>query len=138
MTATTVPSRLHIELLSDATFNRGEGTAGLVDVEVEHDEFGLPLIGGRTVRGLLRDSWLSMQACFPNLADAAARVLGRSKRLDEGCRLRVGDALLSAPVREAVRVAVERQEHPLGPERSPGFGTRPPRIGAAAHPRQRR
>jgi hypothetical protein len=116
MTQGTAASHLQIELLSDATFSRGEGTAGLVDVEVEHDVGGLPFIGGRTVRGLLRDSWLSMHACFPDLADAAARVLGRSKSLDEGCRLRVGDALLPAPIREAVRLGLERQEHPLGPE----------------------
>jgi hypothetical protein len=57
-----------------------------------------------------------MHACFPDLADAAARVLGRSKSLDEGCRLRVGDALLPEPIREAVRLGLERQEHPLGPE----------------------
>jgi len=116
MTSSTARSRLHIELLSDATFSRGEGTAGLVDVEVEHDGLGLPFIGGRTVRGLLRDSWLSMQACFPDLADAGARVLGRSRSLDEGCRLRVGDALLPAPIQESVRGGLERQEHPLGPE----------------------
>jgi hypothetical protein len=116
MTPSTVPTRLHIELLSGATFSRGEGTAGMVDVEVEHDALGLPFIGGRTVRGLLRDSWLSMQACFPDLAGAAARILGRSKSLDEGCRLRVGDALLPAPILEAVHGGLERQEHPLGPE----------------------
>jgi len=116
MTGITAPSRLRIALLSDATFSRGEGTAGQVDVEIEHDALGLPFIGGRTVRGLLRDSWLSMQACFPDLAGAAARVLGRSKSVDQSCRLRVGDALLPAPIRRAVRLAVERQDHPLGPE----------------------
>lgn len=116
MTRGTTPSRLQVELLSDATFSRGEGTAGLVDVEVEHDVRGLPFISGRTVRGLLRDSWLSMHACFPDLADAAARVLGPSKSLDEGCRLRVGDALLPSPIREAAFRGIERQEHPLGPE----------------------
>lgn len=116
MTQHPEASHLHIELLSDATFSRGEGTAGLVDVEVEHDARGLPFIGGRTVRGLLRDSWLSMHACFPHLAEAAARVLGRSRRLDESCRLRVGDAVLPAPIREAVRQFVERSEHLLGPE----------------------
>lgn len=28
---------LHLKLLSDATFGRGDGVAGLVDAEVEHD-----------------------------------------------------------------------------------------------------
>jgi hypothetical protein len=38
------PERLVVELLSDTTFGRGEGTAGLVDVEIEHDSYpGLSL-----------------------------------------------------------------------------------------------
>jgi hypothetical protein len=102
------PSALRIELLSDTTFSRGEGTAGVVDTEVEHDELGLPFIGGRTVRGLLRDAWLSMHGHFPDLARAADRVLGRSQSLNESCRLRIGDALLDPTLRAAVRAAAER------------------------------
>jgi CRISPR/Cas system CSM-associated protein Csm3 (group 7 of RAMP superfamily) len=45
---------LKIELLSDTTFARGDGTAGVVDNEVEHDAVtGLPIIKGRTVKGLV-------------------------------------------------------------------------------------
>lgn len=45
---------LTIELLSDTTFGRGEGTASLVDVEIDHDEkTGLPYINGRRLKGLL-------------------------------------------------------------------------------------
>lgn len=109
------PSFLCIELLSDATFSRGEGTAGVVDIEVEHDELGMPFIGGKTVRGLLRDSWLSMSSHFPSLEPAAERVLGRSQALDESCRLRIGDALLPAPIRAAASTAVRRTESPLSP-----------------------
>lgn len=112
MTAWT-PSHLRIELLSDTTFSRGEGTAGVVDVEVEHDDFGIPFVGGRTIRGLLRDSWLSMCGCFPELADAAEHVLGRSQSFDESCKLRVGDGLVSKPIREAVQAASMRDSHPL-------------------------
>ncbi len=120
MTHGTSPLTLQIELLSDATFSRGEGTAGVVDTEVEHDEFGLPFLGGKTIRGLLRDSWLSMGGYFPDLADAAERVFGRSRSLDEACRLRIGDALLPDRVRDIVRVAT-------GPE--PGEGRlMPPMI----------
>lgn len=116
MTGPAAPSLLHVELLSDATFGRGEGTAGVVDVEVEHDDRGLPFIGGKTLRGLLRDSWLSMCEHFLDLNEAASRVLGRSQSLDEGCRLRIGDAHLPGPVRAAARAAVERTEKPLSPE----------------------
>lgn len=115
MTNGTSPSFLQIELLSDTTFSRGEGAAGVVDTEVERDDLGMPFIGGKTVRGLLRDSWLSMSRHFPSLVDAAARVLGRSQAVDESCRLRIGDAVLPAEIRAAVRRAAEREEHPLAP-----------------------
>jgi hypothetical protein len=104
---------LHVELLSDSTFSRGEGTAGVVDTEVEHDHLGLPFIGGKTLRGLLRDSWLSMCHSFAALNPAAERILGRSRSLDETCRLRIGDARLPDSMRHTVRTAVERSERPL-------------------------
>lgn len=109
------PRTLHIELLSDTTFGRGEGTAGVVDVEVEHDAYGMPYIGGKSIRGLLRDSWLSMEAYFPDLNDAATRVLGRSQALDDVCRLRVSDASLPNDLRDVVRQAAERSEYPIPP-----------------------
>src|SRR6185295_15774685 len=45
--------QLQLTLSSDATFGRGEGVAGLLDAEVEHDEYGLPFLRGRTLKGLL-------------------------------------------------------------------------------------
>jgi hypothetical protein len=116
MMSSYLPSVLQIELLSDATFSRGEGTAGQVDTEVEHDKFGMPFIGGRTVRGLLRDSWLSMCTHFTGLNEAAERILGRSQALNESCRLRIGDAVLPASMRSTIRAAAERTEHKLVPE----------------------
>lgn len=109
------PVCLEIELLSDATFSRGEGSAGVVDTDVERDEFGMPFVGGKTVRGLLRDSWLSMPQYFPNLETAAERTLGRSQTVDDSCQLRIGDAVMPAAIRSAVYKAVERQEFPLAP-----------------------
>lgn len=118
MTGQWTPRFLRIELLSDATFSRGEGTAGFVDTDIEHDALGIPFIGGKTVRGLLRDSWLSMAEHFPEkeLRDAAERVLGRTGSLDEECRLRIGDALFPEPLRRTVESAAIRKENPLPPE----------------------
>jgi CRISPR/Cas system CSM-associated protein Csm3 (group 7 of RAMP superfamily) len=41
-----------LTLLSDTAFGRGEGVAGLVDAEIEHDANGLPFLHGRGVKGL--------------------------------------------------------------------------------------
>ncbi|MCB1057343.1 MAG: RAMP superfamily protein [Acidobacteria bacterium] len=108
-----IPSGLVVELLSDTTFGRGEGTAGAVDVEVEHDRFGCPFLGGKTLRGMLRDSWLSMSPHFPGLEKAAERVLGLSGDVQERSILRVGDAVLGETVRSWIRKAVERPNHPI-------------------------
>lgn len=109
------PCTLHIELLSDSTFSRGEGTAGVVDTEVEHDELGLPFIGGKTIRGLLRDAWLSMCKHFEGMEEAAARVLGRSRAREDSCRLRIGDAHLPEGIRNTVRNAVATEKR-LAPD----------------------
>ena len=47
---------LRLELTSAATFGRGDGVAGLIDNEVEHDDDGFPFLRGRTLKGLLREA----------------------------------------------------------------------------------
>ena len=49
----TVNYQLKLTLESDTTFGRGAGAAGEVDVEILHDESGFPMLGGRTLKGLL-------------------------------------------------------------------------------------
>ena len=103
------PKSITIRLLSDTTFGCGEGTAGEVDVEVEHDQDGLPFIGGKVLHGLLRDTWLSMQDCFPDLEEAAEYVLGREAALAEEAILKIRDAVLPDDVQAWVRYAVHRK-----------------------------
>jgi len=110
------PQALTVGLLSDTTFARGEGTAGLVDVEVDHDEFGLPLVRAKRLHGLLRDGWLSLRGHFPDLAPAARKMLGEEADLKETAILRLGDALLPAGVRDWAEYALGREHHPLRPE----------------------
>jgi len=106
---------IQIDLLSDSAFSRGEGTAGLVDVEVEHDEWGLPFLGGKTIRGLLRDSWLSMQHCFPDLVPSAGRVFGLEADCEESSILHIGDAVVDEETRCWIKAAESRQNHPISP-----------------------
>ncbi|HXK58584.1 MAG TPA: RAMP superfamily protein [Acidobacteriota bacterium] len=104
---------IQIKLLSDATFSRGEGTAGVVDVEVEHDEWGLPYLGGKTIRGLLRDSWLSMRHCFPDLAQPSKRVFGPEADFGECSILHIGDAVVDDRVKDWIRAAQVRNHYPV-------------------------
>jgi hypothetical protein len=108
-------SSIQIELLSDAVFSRGEGTAGVVDVEVEHDELGLPFLGGKTIRGLLRDSWLSMRHCFPELSQTAERVFGPEADCNERSILWLGDAQVDEATRQWIKAAETRENRSVSP-----------------------
>lgn len=106
-------SFIQVELLSDAAFSRGEGTAGIVDVEVEHDDLGLPFLGGKTIRGLLRDSWLSMRHCFSERSRTWERVFGPEADFEDRSILRIGDAVVDGETRKWIEAAKTRDRHPI-------------------------
>lgn len=98
-------------LLSDATFGRGDGVAGLVDAEVQHDEAGLPYLGGKTLKGLLGAECAEILfALRQNPArnmdkweSAAAQLFGQpGSGTKETGMMHVGDAYLPKPLRAAV------------------------------------
>ena len=101
---------LTMTLLSDTTFGSGDGVAGLVDVEVQHDPNGLPYLGGRTLRGMLREACELIVEVAPVWKDAKDRLFGESKR--EAYQLgilRVGNALLPKMLREVIADEVNRE-----------------------------
>lgn len=100
---------LQLELLSAATFGRGDGVAGLVDREVEHDEDGFPFLRGRTLKGLLFEAAEDLVFAFEQLGEeswAAVRnaVFGRpgSGVPGQGI-LHVGDARIPDALRALTR-----------------------------------
>jgi hypothetical protein len=107
---------LQIKLLSDTTPGNGEGLAGLLDAEVQHDsDTGLPFIPGRTVKGLLVESCadiLYASACcsiktLPALEEAAIKLFGNPGSHFEGkALLRVDNAVLPADFRAWIAAQV--------------------------------
>lgn len=106
------PLWLELTLLSDATFGRGDGVAGLVDAEVQQDRYGLPYLSGRTLKGLMTgecaEVLFALEKVVPAQRErwrAAARFLfgEPGSDLESIARLRIGDAQLPADLREAVR-----------------------------------
>lgn len=99
---------LRLQLLSDTTFGRGDGVAGLIDQEVEHDAHGFPYLRGRTLKGLLSEECDNLIAV---MADAkrqhwqhiAARLFGvPGSTLDTMALMHVGDACLPEDLRSAI------------------------------------
>ena len=106
--------RLVIELLSDSAFGRGDGVAGRVDAEVQHDEYGCPFLGGRTLKGLLREECINLLYALDVAGKAehwwpsARRLFGEPGSTIEGRSfLHIGDATLADDLRDAVAHSVK-------------------------------
>jgi hypothetical protein len=111
------PQRLTIDLLSETTFGGGGITPGEVEIEIDHDDLGLPRLSAKTIHGLFRDTWLSMQEVFrtDEYKESAARLFGLVADFGEETILRIGDAEVDDATRSVVRRAVTREDAPLSP-----------------------
>jgi len=107
---------LRLVLKSDATFGRGDGVAGLVDAEVEHDEYGLPYLRGRSLKGLLVEECANVLYALERqgngavtcLENAAGWLFGRAgSTLGDDARMQVGPAQLPEALRNSVKAEVE-------------------------------
>ena len=110
---------IHLKLLSDATFGRGDGVSGLVDQEIEHDpRTGLPLMRGRTLKGLLVEGCadifygLKQAADVPaSLQESAVYLFGEpGSGLATAAQMQVGTAQFPADLRQAVYAKVAKDE----------------------------
>ena len=111
--------RLKFTTESDATFGRGDGLASLIDAEVQHDIYGLPFLGGRSLKGLLEEECASILfALHPmkdqQFYDAARHLFGipGSSDSDEAI-LHIGDAKLPEDLRNAIAIASEVENNKL-------------------------
>lgn len=111
---------LHLKLLSDATFGRGDGVAGLIDAEVEHDAVtGLPFLRGRALKGLLAEECANILFALSTsnpeaasrLAKAGQFLFGKAgSTLEDDALMHVGAAMLPEELRLAVETNVKRRE----------------------------
>jgi hypothetical protein len=102
---------LQLSLESDAAFGRGDGVAGVVNADIQHDLNGLPYLGGKTLKGLLDAACGEVLSAIglakPGQLQAwqasAQRLFGApgSEGEQVGC-LHFGDALLPDDLRAAV------------------------------------
>lgn len=101
---------LRIELLSDTCFSRGDGVAGYVDIEIKHDQYGMPYVDGRTLKGLLSAACgeildalaLSASAAHDSMAKAAKALFGAPGSSGEKAKLRIGMGSLPQDLRVAI------------------------------------
>ncbi|KOP23925.1 RAMP superfamily protein probably involved in DNA repair [Hapalosiphon sp. MRB220] len=107
---------LKIKLLSDTTFGRGDGVAGLVDQEVEHDSYGFPYLRGRTLKGLLSEECDNLVAAIlhdnqhENWQKISDQLFGKpGSTLDNQGIMHVGDACLASDLRTAIASQIDEE-----------------------------
>ncbi len=106
---------IKIKLLSDTTFGRGDGVAGLIDAEVEHDRYGFPYLRGRTLKGLLSEECDNLILLLPESQqqtwiEIRYQLFGQAGSTQETmAQMHVGDACLPSGLRNAI--AQQQQEN---------------------------
>jgi hypothetical protein len=117
--------QIKIRLLSETTFGRGDGVPGLVDDEIDYDpDTGLPLVKGRTVKGLLVEECANIldslsrarPGAVPALERSAQRLFGAagSREQDAGW-LHYGEARVADAIRQAVAAAIAANQNLVSP-----------------------
>lgn len=101
------PNKIIIRIKSAATFGKGDGVAGLVDREIEHDQYGFPFLRGKTLKGLLAESAENIVFALENnkiWRDAKDHLFGLPGRgNNERGILHIGDAQLSEALRTKIK-----------------------------------
>lgn len=119
---------ISFRLRSDATFGRGDGVPGMIDREVEHDEYGVPFLRARTLKGLLSeeaDNLLYVLGKMGKNADgrwtsARNQLFGRPgsrAKDDDGpvdALVRYGHAQLPVSLRQTVRMTLTQTDRVVG------------------------
>ncbi len=112
---TTSPNLIRITIKSAATFGRGDGVAGLVDREIEHDTSGFPFLRGKTLKGLLKESAENVVYALETLQhksgweDAKNNLFGKPGRgTTERGILHISDAILPADLRNEILSAIPK------------------------------
>lgn len=106
---------LKMLLLSDTTFGRGDGVAGLIDQEVEHDPNGFPYLRGRTLKGLLSeecDNLITVISEPPpsRWIKAADHLFGiPGSTLETISKMHVGDVCLPPDLRRKVGIQLDQE-----------------------------
>lgn len=100
---------LKFTLKSDAAFGRGDGVTGLVDAEIQHDEFGCPYLSGRALKGILVNECADILACLSlerwlRWSTVAKQLFGQpGSQANDSAGITIGNAQLPDDIRQALK-----------------------------------
>jgi CRISPR-associated protein Csx10 len=105
---------LKIHFHTDTCFSMPAALDATVDANVALDPYGLPVAPGKTLHGLLRDTWLSLGPIVDpdNLGEA---LFGVTKSHEDRGLLRIGDAAITDETRRWADWAANREHQAVSP-----------------------
>lgn len=101
---------IEIELLSECILGSGESVPGVVDLEVLHDELGLPFYNAKTLKGKLREN----AECLVNLLEKEfhnkefENLFGFSNK-NEMNKVTFSNAMVEEKIRECLKSEIENR-----------------------------
>ena len=103
---------LVVHMESEAVFGSGESVPGYVDLEILHDEAGLPFLKSKTLKGKLREEAVNLAKRFDQMAPALGASELVSRLFGEGgatftTLLRVSDLKVSRGVEQMLKKGLE-------------------------------
>ena len=104
---------IRFTLYSDAAFGRGDGIAGLVNQEVQHDEYGFPFLGGKAIKGILVNECADILAALPapqraSWQGVALALFGQpGSEQHSQAKVSIGDAMLPQQLRQAIQADID-------------------------------
>ncbi|MEZ4673352.1 MAG: hypothetical protein R2932_03810 [Caldilineaceae bacterium] len=113
---------LTFTLQSDTAFGRGDGVAGFLDQEVQHDIYGCPYLGGKALKGILVNECADILAALPDAMQerwqaTALYLLGRPGSTHEVTpKMQIGDACLPQGLRQAIQADINSSRPSLSRE----------------------
>lgn len=110
---------LTFTLHSDTAFGRGDGVAGFLDQEVQHDAYGCPYLGGKALKGLLVNECADILDALPPATQSQWTDVARTLFGEPGGThatsplLQIGDAQLPADLRSAIKSDIDSERPSL-------------------------
>lgn len=103
--------KLRIELLSDTMMGSGMAVPGIIDSDIRYDEYGLPYMNAKTLKGHIREQMELLQAYDAEYAtiDIGALLGSDDKAAEKKLgKLRFSKVCLSEGVQETLKDAIRK------------------------------
>ncbi len=103
--------KLTMTLCSDTIPGSGEGLAGIIDTDISHDEFGIPYIPAKRIKGILRETAQDLEDVEKLSAARIEPLFGRTGQ-EKSSAFRIADGYITnyGEIRQFLQACAEKDD----------------------------